>query len=181
MYPEILEIQPFTIVGYTSRHTLPDVRFTHDVPLYWETINMDYANPLTRLHEIFNKSVHCEYTVCFDINPETSEFTYLLGVGVDKLEELTKIEPDMYEMKMPGGLYANFTTPLVESSQHIQNVRDTWKKILDSWLPSSGYEFDEKRYDFEYYDERDHLSHNNGMLQMDIYIPVISSSRTGKV
>jgi AraC family transcriptional regulator len=172
MYPEIIEIQPFVVVGFTSRHKMPDVRFTHDIPLYWETINMDYYEPLTRLHDVFNKSRHCEYTVCFDIDPVKSEFTYLLGVGVDNPEDRSKIEPDMYEMKMPGGLYAKFTTPLVEASKHIQNARDTWKKIFDDWLPASEYEFDEKRYDFEYYDERDHVSYNSGMVQIDIYIPI---------
>jgi len=172
MYPEIVEIQPFTVVGFTTRHTMPDVRFTHDIPLYWETINMDYAELLTRLHDVFSNSRHCEYTVCFDIDPLTGEFTYLLGVGVDNPEDLSKIEPDMYEMKMPGGLYAKFTTPLVVSSEHIQTVRDTWKTVFDNWLLVSEYEFDENRYDFEYYDERDHSWQNNDMAQMDIYIPI---------
>jgi len=172
MYPEIVEIQPFTVVGFTTRHTMPDVRFTHDIPLYWETINLDHVEDLIRLHDIFDKSKHCEYTVCFDIDPVTNEFTYLLGVGVDNPEDLSKIEPDMYEMEMPGGLYAKFTTPLVEGSKHIQAVRDTWKAAFDNWLPVSEYEFDENRYDFEYYDERDHHSYNNNMLQMDIYIPI---------
>ena len=172
MYPEILEIQPFIVIGFTSRHTMLNVRFTHDIPLYWETINMDTAEPLTRLHNVFSKSRHCEYTVCFDINPLIGEFTYLLGVGVDNPEDLSKIEPDMFEMKMPGGLYAKFTTPLVESSKHIQTVRDTWGTVLDNWLPASAYEFDEKRYDFEYYNERDHSWQNNDMAQMDIYIPI---------
>ena len=181
MYPEIIEIQPFTVVGFTSRHTLPDVRFTHDVPLYWETTNMDYAEPLTRLHDVFRKSWHCEYAVCFDINPVSSEFTYLLGVGVDNPEDYSKIQPDMYEMKMPGGLYARFTTPLVESSQHVRTVRDTWKRILDIWLPASAYEFDESRYDFEYYDERDHSWENNGKAQIDIYIPVVASEKKDKI
>ena len=172
MYPEIVEMQPFTVVGFTSRHKMPDVKFTHDIPLYWETINMNYADPLTRLHNVFSKSRHCEYTVCFDVDPLTSEFTYLLGVGVDNPEDLSRIEPDMYKMKMPGGLYAKFTTPLVEESKHSQNVRDTWKNIFDNWLPVSVYKFDEKRYDFEYYDLRDHSWENNGMEQMDIYIPI---------
>jgi AraC family transcriptional regulator len=172
MYPEILEIQPFTVVGFTSRHKMPDVRFTHDIPLYWETINMNYSDPLTRLHDSFNKSRHCEYSVCFDIDPETDEFTYLLGVGVDNPEDHAKIEPDMYEMKMPGGLYAKFTSPIIESARHVQAVRDTWKTIFDNWLPASEYEFDESRYDFEYYDERDHIWYNNGLVQMDIYIPI---------
>ena len=175
MYPEILEIQPFTVVGFTTRHTMPDIRFTHDIPLYWETINLEHVEDLTRLHNVFSKSQHCEYTVCFDINPLNGEFTYLLGVGVDNPEDYSKIEPDMYEKKMPGGLYAKFTTPLVESSKHIQAVRDTWKTAFDNWLPASEYEFDETRYDFEYYDERDHSWQNNDMAQMDIYIPIQKS------
>jgi AraC family transcriptional regulator len=172
MYPELVEMQPVTVVGFTSRHTMPDVRFTHDIPLYWDTINMDCTEPLTRLHNVFRKSKHCEYTACFDIDLLTSEFTYLLGVGVDNPEDLSRIEPDMYKMKMAGGLYAKFTTPLVESSKHSQNVRDTWKNVFDNWLPASVYEFDEKRSDFEYYDLRDHPWENNGMEQMEIYIPI---------
>jgi len=151
---------------------MPDVRFTHDIPLYWETINMECAEPLIRLHNHFRKSRHCEYTVCFDIDPLTGEFTYLLGVGVDNPEDYARIEPDMYEMEMPGGLYARFTTPPSENSKHVQAVRDTWKNVLENWLPASVYEFDESRYDFEYYDERDHFPYVNGKNQMDIYIPI---------
>ena len=81
-------------------------------------------------------------------------------------------EPDMFKMRMPGGQYAKFTTPLVASSQHVQTVRDTWKSILDIWLPESAHKFDESRYDFEYYDERDHFYHRNNLAQMDIYIPI---------
>ncbi|MFA5310006.1 MAG: effector binding domain-containing protein [Dehalococcoidales bacterium] len=172
MQQEIVELKPFTVVGFPGRHKMPNVKFTHDIPLYWETINLDYADDLTRLHNLFNKSRHTEYAVCYDINPETSEFTYLLGVGVDNPEDLVTKESDMHEMKMPGGTYAKFTTPLVAEEKYSQTVRDMWKKIFDSWLPASGYAFDEKRYDFEYYDERDHPWENKGMAQMDIYIPL---------
>ena len=174
MYPEIVEIQPFNVVGYTSRHKAYDVRFTYDIPAYWETINMNYAEHLTKLHDHFIKSRHTEYTVCFDIDPITGEFTYLLGVGVDNPEDYSKIEPDMYEMKMSGGLYARFTTPLIEESKYAQAIRDTWETVLNSWLPASEYQFDENRYDFEYYDERDHFYYQNGLRlqQMDIYIPI---------
>jgi len=172
MYPVILETQPFTVVGFTSRHKQSDVRFTHDIPMYLDTIKMNYWDPLTRLHNVFNKSRHCEYTVCFDVNPVTSEFTYLLGVGVDNPEDLSKIEPDMNEMKLSGGLYAKFTTPLIESSKYFRSIRETWKTVFDNWLPVSEYEFDEKRYDFEYYDERDHFYNVKDLTQMDIYIPI---------
>lgn len=170
MYPEIVQMKPITAVGFTSRHIMPDVRFTHDIPVYWATINMDYAEPLTRLHNLFRKSRHCEYAVCFDIDTLTNQFTYLLGVGVDNPEDLAEIEPNMYEIKIPGGQYAKFTTSPVEESKYVPTIRETWKKIFDGWLPASAYKFDEKRYDFEYYDERDH--DKNGQYQMDIYIPI---------
>jgi len=127
---EIVDMKSFTVVGFTSRHTIPNVRFIHDIPLYWDTINLDYVDDLTRLHNTFNKSRHCEYAVCFDVDQSTSQFTYLLGVGVDNPEDLSKFELDMYKMKMPGGLYAKFTTPLVESSEYPKTVRDTWKNHL---------------------------------------------------
>lgn len=171
LYPEIINLKPFTVVGFTSRHKLPNVRATHDIPLYWETINLDYAQPLTRLHDLFNQSKHTEYTVCFNINAATDEFTYLLGVGVDNDADKAKIEPDMYVMQMPGGQYARFTTPLVKAEESTQNTRDTWNKIFEDWLPNSPYRFDEKRFDFEYYDERDHPWENNGMSQIEIFIP----------
>jgi AraC family transcriptional regulator len=172
MNPDILELKPFTVVGFPKRYNAPNVKFTHDIPLYWETINLDYAEPLTRLHKLFNKSKHTEYTVCYDIDSVTNEFTYMLGVGVDTAEELSKIEPDMMAKKIPGGLYARFTTLRVEEAKSSQTVRDTWKSIFNVWLPASRYQFDEKRYDFEYYDLRDHAWENNGMTQMDIFIPV---------
>jgi len=172
MKPEIIEMQPFTVAGFTNRYKLPEVKFTHDIPVYWETIKMNYWDPLTRLHDQFSKSRHREYTVCFDINPKTNEFTYLLGVGVDNPEDMAKIEKDMYKMEMPGGLYARFTTPLIEEAKYSQAIRDTWKAAFDSWLPASGYEFDEKRNDFECYDERDHFYHDKGLQQMDILIPI---------
>jgi AraC family transcriptional regulator len=60
----------------------------------------------------------------------------------------------------------------VEDSKLHQTVSDLWKNVLDHWLPASVYKFDEKRYDFEYYDERDHPWETNGMVQMDIYLPL---------
>jgi AraC family transcriptional regulator len=172
VHPEIVEMQPITIAGFSNRYKLPDVKFTHDIPVYWETIKMNYWDPLTGLHNRFSKSRHCEYAVCFDINPETNEFSYLLGVGVDNTEDRAKIEKDMFKMELPGGLYAGFTTPLIEEAKYSKAIRDIWKLAMESWLPFSEYEFDEKRYDFEYYDERDHFYHDKGLQQMDIFIPI---------
>jgi AraC family transcriptional regulator len=174
MEPVIMDIKPFTVVGFTSRHSISSVKHTGDIPFYTETSGMNYWDPLIRLHDLFNRSRHCEYAVCFDVNPEQNAFTYLLGVGVDNPVDHAKIEPDMFEMTIPGGLYAKFTTPLIEESQYGQAIVDLWKTAFDDWLPLSGYRFDESRYDFEYYDERDHFykREDTCLQQMDIFIPV---------
>ena len=83
---------------FTSHHTLPEVEYTHDIPAYWDKINMECSDPLTRLHNTFTKSKHCEYSVCFNTDLNTGEFTYLLGVGVDSNEDMTKIQQDMHKM-----------------------------------------------------------------------------------
>jgi AraC family transcriptional regulator len=92
----------------------------------------------------------------------------MLGVGVDEADSDVSMRPGTYLHKMEGGLYAVFTTPLVDEGQYTQSIHDTWKQILDCWLPQSDYEYDETRVDYEFYDERDH----GAMAQMDICIPV---------
>ena len=172
----IKEMGPITIAGYASRHTLPDVKHTRDVPAWWDSVNMEFSEPLTRLHRTFSQSKHCEYGICFDVDLETGGFTYLLGVGVDNAGDLNKIEPDMRRIDLPGGEYAVFTTPMVPSEQYADSIRETWKEILLRWLPDCGYEFDDARMDFEYYDQRDHAWEHDNMVQMDICIPVKKKS-----
>jgi len=41
MQVQIREIRPFTIVGVASRHLLPDVKRSADIPAYWNTISME--------------------------------------------------------------------------------------------------------------------------------------------
>jgi AraC family transcriptional regulator len=173
MSPIVMEKESFTVVGFKSRHKLPNIKSTHDIPAFWNTINMDYGKSLSRLHHTFTNSKHCECSICFDTDTDTGEFTYLLGVGVDNNEDINKIESDMDKIDISGGMYAIFTTPLTESEHYEKSIGETWEYILTEWLPNSQYTLDETRYDFEYYDERDHAWEHDNKVQMDIYIPVI--------
>jgi len=168
MQVQIREIAPFAVVGVTSRHMLPNVRRSADIPAYWHTISMDYGKHLTRVYDAFKPARHGEYALCFDVDEVTGEFTYLLGVAFDDGTGEDRIEPDMQKIELPGGLYAVFTTPKLPDAQYPQSIADTWEEILTRWLPGSPYEYDDKRPDFEAYDERDH----GGIVQMDIYVPV---------
>jgi AraC family transcriptional regulator len=168
MQVQIKQINPFTIVGYTSRHRMPGISKLSDIPCFWEKINLEYEAALSTLHDTYTKSRHCEVAVCLDIDEKQECFTYMLGVGVDKTDSDVPMRPGTYLQKIEGGLYAVFTTPLVDEEQYTQSILDTWKQILEGWLPQSDYEYDETRVDYEFYDERDH----GAMAQMDICIPI---------
>jgi len=172
MQIEIKEIKPFSVVGYTSRHRLPNVNKISNIPVFWEKINLEYEAVLSTLHHTYTKSYHCEIAVCFDIDEEHNCFTYMLGVGVDEEDYDIPQRPGTYIHQMQGGLYAKFTTPLADEEQYTQSIHDTWKQILNHWLPESKYEYDDKRVDFEYYDERDHSWLHDGKSRMDIFIPI---------
>lgn len=168
MQVQLKKIESFTIIGYTSRHRMPGVSNISDIPGFWEKTNMEYGAALSTLHHTYQKSHHCEVAVCFDIDEKEECFTYMLGVGVDEADSDVVQRPGTYRYDIKSGLYAVFTTPKVHEDQYVQLIHDTWKQILNGWLPESAYEYDSERMAFEYYDERDHGT----MAQMDIYIPV---------
>ncbi|MHC1694104.1 MAG: helix-turn-helix domain-containing protein [Eubacteriales bacterium] len=172
MQVQIEETKSQTVVGYSSRHRMPNVNKISDIPVFWQKINLEYEAALSTLHHTYTKSNHCEIAVCFDINDEHDCFTYMLGVGVDEVDSTVLQRPGTYLYRMQGGLYAIFTTPLVDEEQYVQSIQDTWKQILDNWLPGSEYEYDNTRVDYEYYDERDHSWLHDGKSRMDIYIPI---------
>jgi AraC family transcriptional regulator len=173
MQVQIKEIQPFTVVGVTSRQSLPNVKRSSDIPAYWNTISMDYSTHLTRCYDAFAPEKHGEYGLCCEVDEQTGEFMYLLGVAFDDKADEANLEPDMRKVKISGGLYAVFTTPKVSNEQYPQSIADTWEEILTKWMPEAQYEYDDTRLDFEAYDERDHAWLHDNMVQMDIYVPII--------
>ena len=179
MQVQIKEIQPFSIVGVASRHSLPNVKRSADIPAFWNKIALDYGKHLTRLYDTFTPVNHGEYALGFDIDEKNGEFTYMLGVAFDSHADEKKIEQDMQKVDIIGGLYAVFTTPKVSGDQYPQSIADTWREILTQWLPEAEYEYDSERLDFEAYDERDHEELNGNMVQMDICIPIKGRKKEG--
>ena len=189
MNPHIIELTPFAVVGYTSRHKKinekniidvpnswsvyikPNSKSTANHPTFWHTIELDYGPLLTKLYDVFPKSKHCEICMCYDVDENTEEFSYMLGRGIDNPADLANIEPDMTRLDITGGLFAIFSTPPTADS-YVQAACDTWNEIFTNWLPHSEFEYDETRYDFEYHDKRDHGEYFGGKLQIDICIPI---------
>lgn len=171
MNPHIIEFTPFSAVGYPSRHKSENMKENVNAPTFWDTIEMDYGAVLTKLHNTFTRSKHFEICMCYDIDEETGEFSYMMGRGIDNPEDLAYIEPDMTRIDIAGGLYAVFSTPPAADS-FIQAAQDTWNEIFLHWLPQSEFEYDETRRDFSYHDYRDHGRYFGGKLQIDICIPI---------
>ncbi|MDR1328237.1 MAG: helix-turn-helix domain-containing protein [Oscillospiraceae bacterium] len=172
MQVQIKEMQPFFVAGAASLHSMPNVKGTGDIPAFWNTVSMDHGKNLTRAYDAFAPAKHGEFALCLDIDENTGEFTYVLGVAFDADADETKIEPDMRKIEIPGGSYAVFTTPKVPNAQYPQSIADTWAEIITRWLPESPYEYDDARPSFEAYDERDHAWLHDNMAQMDICVPV---------
>jgi len=180
MTPYIIVMTPFTVAGRTLRQQLPNVKHHADIPAYCFGINSDEAEitALCPTQEDFSKSdaiKHCEISMCYDVDPNSGEFTYLLGRGIFHPDDLKNIPLDMVSFEI-NGLYAIFSTPPTtlfdQHDKFAQVVQDTWNDIFIKWLPNSEFEYDETRKDFEYYDHRDHGWYFGNKRQMDICIPI---------
>ena len=171
MNPHIIALTPFAAVGYPSRPRSDNIKENVNAPTFWDKINLDYGAILTRLYDAFTKSKHFEICMCYDIDENAGEFTYIMGRGVDNPEDFKNIQPDMTKVDIAGGLYAVFPTPPAADS-FIQAAQDTWNEIFLHWLPQSEFEYDDTRRDFSYHDYRDHGWYFDGKLQIDICIPI---------
>ena len=182
MTPYIIVMTPFTVAGRTMKKKLPNIKSHVDIPAYCFGLTASEieaeTTALCPTQEDFSKSdsiKHCEISMCYDIDPINGEFTYLLGRGVFHPDDLRNIPADMVSFEI-NGLYAIFSTPpIVPFDQHdkfAQVIQETWNEIFLKWLPSSEFEYDDTRKDFEFYDYRDHGWYFDNNRQMDICIPI---------
>jgi AraC family transcriptional regulator len=173
MQVEIKELTPFSVIGYASRHRMPNIKSIANLPGFYDTAKKDYAAELSTLFYTHTNFRHCEVILCLDVDEEHDCFTYMIGVGVDKTDFTVQQRPGTYRHDIPGGLHAVFTTPLAGDDTQLSALQDTWKYVLEDWLPGSEYEYDETRTDYEYHDERAHSDwRDDGKCCTEIRIPI---------
>lgn len=166
MQPKIMQHDAFKIVGYEFKTTLRNNAHSRDIPAFWDQCNIEDKE--SKLYHTQNPPQHGEYGICVNTNMKTDDFSYILGVEVTNFDRAME---DMYQLDVPDATYAVFTTPPVEEDDFVNSIQGTWKYILEEWFPSSGYEIDDTKLDFEFYDERCH-SWQHEKLSMDIYVPI---------
>lgn len=171
MNPIIVKKPAFKIAGYGIKTNITNSNYTKDVASFW--INYEGENLESKMYKILNPPKHGEVGLCIPSNSDNGEATYLLGVIVDNFNHVTD---EMITLEVPEATYAVFTTPPVNTGKEALDdefanvIKQTWKYIFEEWFKDSGYVFDERKLDFEYYDER---CHPKVGTVMDIYVPVL--------
>ena len=169
--PYIIEMTPFIAAGRVNRQNIANVRRTADIPAFDFDPRAAAGELLDNSNSLFPRSKHCEIEMCYDVDEETGCFYYFVGRGVTHPEDVLNIASDMVTYEIHG-LYAVFSTPPTAQEHFEQAIRDTWGFVLEQWLPSSEFEYDETRKDYEYHDYRTHGWYFGGKKQSDICIPV---------
>ncbi|MCF0147466.1 MAG: AraC family transcriptional regulator [Clostridium sp.] len=174
MKPIIIDKSAFKVAGYGIKTNITNGNYTKDVASFW--VNYEGENLESKMYKILNPPKHGEVGLCIPSSNDKGEAVYMLGVIVDDFKDVTE---DMITIEVPEATYAVFTTPPVNTNTEEENnafanvIKETWKYIFEEWFKDCGYIFDERKLDFEYYDERCHPSIG---VVMDIYVPVVKKA-----
>ncbi|MBM7868105.1 AraC family transcriptional regulator [Heliobacterium gestii] len=103
---------------------------------------------------------------------KNGDLSYFFGVVVESFDF---VPTGMVTLEMPAAEYAVFTTEsadLANDKQAFCNaIKSAWKYIFEEWFAQSDYVYDQDKYAFEFYTDK-----NGGMdceqAVADIYIPV---------
>jgi len=168
MEPKMVKKEAVKLAGFEIKTRSKGGENYKAIPKFWQDYMAD--GRMEKLHgESFLKS-HTEYGACFPESPENGEFVYVIGIEVKEGE---KIPDGYYVCTIPEALYAVFSSPPADKANFSSSIQGTWKYIYSEWFPNSGYEFDNGKVDFEYYDER--CMGETGNV-CDIYIPVVKKA-----
>ena len=153
----------FWVAGFVMQES-GTVAQVHQLPALWQAYRVhDYDS---KLYAIVKPTEHAEYYICFPSGNEAT-YVYLNCVKVDTPSPLPKL---LVSNRIPAGIYAILTSPPVAAKAFVASIQDTWRYFYHTWLPSSDYEVDQLKPDYERYDER---CHGDAMLSMEIYIPIL--------
>lgn len=146
--PKKIVLKPFNLTVYKS-----DEDYT---PKFWNKYN---AKKISL--KLSGGKVVRDYGVCIWDNVN-QRIDYFIGI---KKEDAGGDLGGTQELKIPGGLYAVFATPITTQSDFVNNIHKTWEYINKVWLPNSHYNRT-GGYEFECYIE------GSRIFSEDIYIPL---------
>ena len=152
MEPKIVSKEAFSVVGISIRAHIDK----HDIPQLWAQL----GSRVREIPHLVQPGVAYGLSTSFD--PETGEFEYVAGFGVEQVEDLPE---GMGSWDVPAATYAAFTCTL-------PTMPEAYKYAYETWLPESGYQR-AHAYEFELYDEA--FDNQNPDSEFAFYIPIVPS------
>jgi predicted transcriptional regulator YdeE len=149
MEPRIVRLEEFYIVGIEIRAHVQE----HDIPQLWGKL----GPRVCEIPHLVEPGVAYGLTTSFD--PETEEFDYVAGFGVDQIGEVPE---GMGSWTVPGATYAAFTCTL-------QSMPQAYNYAYHTWLPESGHQR-AASYEFELYDKE--FDNQDPTSEFEFFIPI---------
>lgn len=167
MEPKFVTRPAFKVAGYELRTTSQDGQNSTEIPAFWQ----DYMqNKMDILHSAFEPVNHNEYGICMNMDMQSEEFSYVIGLEV---ADFDRVPEGFFKGEIAPAAYVVFTTPPADAASFTQSIQGTWQYVWGEWFPTSGYEYMPGGVDFELYDER--CMPESGKV-IDIYIPVVKKA-----
>ena len=149
MKPQILTREGFTVVGVKAQ----GAPSSHNFAALWQEF-------MPRAAEIRHLAAgSAAYGICLSSGEAACEFDYVAGLEVDRVLDLPS---GMGSWTLSQQTYARFSTTLPD-------IRETWRFILEEWLPGSEYER-ARAPDFEEYGEA--FDAEDPDSELFLYIPI---------
>ena len=127
--------KPMLFAGIRRKHTFASMG--NDIPRQWDE--------LAKLGKLPQQVGTTAYGAICGGDPQTQTMEYMCAVEVESFDAVPK---ELGRMRVPPARYAVFL-----HEGNVATIRDTWRQIFESWLPSSGMQSNESP-DFEVYGER---------------------------
>lgn len=165
MEPKFVTLETIKLVGYALKTRNISGENSKEIPEFWgEYLESGNAKRLYETGTVKNSN---EYGACFPENPESGEFTYVIGM---ELKDGLEPPKDFHVCEIPPATYAVFSSPPGSGADFSKNIQGTWQYIMNEWFPASGYEYAANCVDFEFYDDERMMKKE---FVCDIYLPVV--------
>jgi predicted transcriptional regulator YdeE len=127
--------RPMLFAGIRRKHTFASMG--EEIPRQWD----DFV----RLGKLPGQIGTTAYGAICGGDPKTQTMEYMCAVEVQSLDA---VPTELGRMRVPAVRYAVF-----RHEGNVATIQNTWRRILEGWLPSSGMQSAHTP-DFEVYDER---------------------------
>jgi len=115
--PEIVTLDEFVIAGLAHRGPPEDD---------FEAIWADFDERFDEFGELRKTGEY--YGVVYEYDPGSEEFTYVAGVPVDDVDDLS---PELTAVEIPEATYAVFETSTTETGSLLTEVTEEWAENAD--------------------------------------------------